>query len=127
MIDIVPKTGIGAAELKVLREISSLSVSEIKTASVEGSSIRTFEIFGSDWESQRMELIDIYNIYSIQDAPFSVVETEGAEKKLLSPSELKSKFEFWRGIELETQMNSDLEMGYIKDPSEFEPHDEDWA
>ena len=69
----------------------------------------------------------IYKLYSDKNAPFTVIDNDGDQRKLLSPPELKSKFEFWRGIELETQMNTDLEIGYIKDPDEFEPHDDDWA
>jgi len=128
MIEIVPVNVIGAAEIKILREISALSISQIKNASKKRLPIKSFEIFGGDWEEQRIELVSIYHLYSSsQNVPFVVVDTDSGEQKQLTSEELFGCFKFWRSIELETQKNSDLEMGYISDPSEFEAHDEDWA
>ncbi|MBV7314295.1 hypothetical protein [Shewanella sp. NIFS-20-20] len=128
MIEVIPKKNISASDLKILRSISSLGFSEIKAASSKGKPIRRFEIFGSEWQTERMELVAIYNLYaSNSGTPFFILDTETDKPKKISSKELSSKFEFWREIELETQMNSDLENGYIKSPSEFEPHDEDWA
>ncbi len=128
MIEIIPIKNVGAAEIKTIRKICSKSISEIKEAALTNKSIRSFHIFGKDWESQRKDLVVIYNLYSSQEgAHFVVVDTEQHKPKQLSPEELYRKFKFWRGIELETQMNSDLENGYIQNPSEFVPHDDNWA
>lgn len=128
MIEIVPTNEVGAAEIKILREISALSISQIKNASKKRLPIKSFEIFGSDWEKQRVELVLIYHLYSSnQNVPFVVINTDSGEQEQLTPEELLGCFKFWRSIELETQKNTDLEMGYISDPSEFEAHDEDWA
>ncbi|PSF11693.1 hypothetical protein [Marinobacter shengliensis] len=128
MIEVIPKLSISTSDIKILRRISSLGISEIKEASAEGRAIRRFEIFGSEWETERMKLVEVYNLYaSNSDTPFYILDTESDKPKKISPAELSNKIKFWREIELETQMNSDLENGYINNPSEFEPHDEDWA
>jgi len=127
MIEIIPKKNLNAAEIKVLREISSLSISQIKKASSEGTSIRCFEAFVNNWEEQRVELVSIYHLYLEDDAPFTVVNLDSGTQELLTPEQLYSTFKFWRSIELKEQKNSDLEMGYINNPNEFLPHDEDWV
>ena len=127
MIEIVPKKAIGAAEIKILKDISALSIFQIKSASNNALPIRSFEIFGGDWEEERKELVSIYHLYSSRNTPFVIVDTDSGEVQKLTPEELYGCFKFWRSIELETQRSTDLKMGYISDPSEFEPHDEEWA
>ena len=83
MIEIVPKKEVGVSEIKILRKISSLSISQIKNASMNRSSIRSFEIFGSDWEEQRKDLASIYHIYCSKKAPFFVVDTDSGEPEQL--------------------------------------------
>ena len=126
MISIIPKRQIDNHDIKILRHISSLSIAEIKLASREQTPIRTFEIFGNDWDNQRKELLDIYKLYLSNNPPFIIIDSED-QINPLSPTKLKLKLEFWRSIEIDTQMNSDLEMGYINNPADFEQHDEDWT
>jgi len=126
MIEIVPKSEISIEGLKQLRNISSMSISEIKEASLNKSAIRIFEIFGDKWEDERLELVRAYKLAkSLNEAPYFFYDREFCEE--LSLENLKNKFSFWRSIELETQRNSDLENGYINTPEEFEPHDDEWA
>lgn len=128
MINIIPNPNISASDIKILRRICSLGMTEIKAASSKGEAVRVFNIFGNDWQNERLALVAVYEMYKSQiGCPFFVIDTNSSVQKKLSPDELHSKFIFWRSIELETQMNSDLENGYIKSPAEFEPHDEDWA
>jgi hypothetical protein len=126
MIEIIPKKEIGPTEIKLLRGISRQSISDIKAASKSRFAIRSFEIFGGDWEEERMELVRIYRIAkSYDNVPFIFYDPQFSEE--LSLEEMKGKFEFWRSIELETQRNSDLENGYISAPEEFQAHDDEWA
>lgn len=128
MIEIKPIKNIGSIEIKTLRKLCSKSIAEIIKAARENQSIRTFHIFGQDWENQRQELVAVYNLYASEEgAPFVVVDTEENESEELSPQDLYRRLQFWRGIELETQMNSDLENGHIKNPGEFVAHDDDWV
>ncbi|MCV6623454.1 MAG: hypothetical protein OIF51_17075 [Cellvibrionaceae bacterium] len=126
MIEIIPKKEVVAASLRLLRDISSKSISEIKRASKIGAAIRSFEIFGRNWETERVELVRIHGLAkSFSEVPFVFYDPEFSEE--LSLEEMKSKFEFWRSIELETQRNCDLENGCISSPEDFEPHDDEWA
>lgn len=126
MIEIIPKKEVVTSEIKLLRDISCKSISELKEASRSGSSIRSFDIFGESWENDRLELVRVYKLAkSLNEAPFVFFDSEFSEE--ISLDDMAGKFEFWRSIELETQKNSDLENGYISIPEEFEPHDDEWA
>lgn len=117
-----------ASDLKILRAISSCSLSEIKRASLEGAAISRFDIFPGDWIEVRAKLKHIHTIYSSNSAPpFVVIESELDHSEELNPDQFMSRLKNWRVIELETQMLSDLENGYIAERPEFEPHDEDWT
>jgi hypothetical protein len=110
-----------------LRKISSRSIAEIKEAAAQEKPIMQYNIFGNDWENMRVELVYIHSLHKQPNkAPFTVIETETQKQKRVTAAELVSKFAFWRSIELENQMNSDLENGYISEPREFEPHDQNW-
>lgn len=127
MIEIVPKSPIDVGSLKVLREISSLSISEIKKASIEETPICRLEIFGRTWDEAKSMLIKIHKLYSLASgAPFIVLETDSSMSEVLSPVEFTNKLKFWRSIELESQKNLDLENGYIDRSEDFAPHDENW-
>lgn len=129
MIAIIPNEHISTGDLKLLRQISNLSISEIKQASANQNSIKTFEEFGNAWETDRIELSLLANKYAeTKTLPFQFVLMEDDEiEAFLSPEMLNDQLKHLRHIELETQRNSDLENGFITTPNDFEPHDEDWT
>jgi hypothetical protein len=124
VIELIPKKAITTADVTILRSISACSILEIKRAASMGTPVRSFHIFGKNWESERNELVEIYKLYSQSPVPFIVSDSEPGET--LDPEDLYSRFLLWRSIELETQKNTDLECGYINNLEEFVPHDDDW-
>jgi|GEM_PF-4299511 len=127
-ISIVPVHPLSVADIKVLRSLSACSISTIKRAAELQTSIRDFEIFGSHWEEERPTLAKLYRHYSSDvRTPYTVRESsKSGDDEYLSPEDLKTRMEFWRSIELKTELHMDLRLGYIHDPDEFQPHDEDW-
>ena len=68
----------------------------------------------------------MYRLYEINEAaPFTVRDSDTG--KALFSKELYCYVKYWCSIELETQRNTELENGFINEPGEFVPHDEDWA
>ena len=129
MIALIPKENISVQNLKMLRNISNLSISEIKQAAINRRPIREFEEFGSSWETDRVALSELTKTCTEnQNLPYEFVSLENSEiDEFFTPKTLLIKLSYLRQIELETQKNSDLENGYIANPDEFEPHDEDWT
>ena len=128
MIEIIPVESPTVEDLKILRTLTEMGLAEIKAAATNQTAICQIQIFEGDWQSERHVLAKIYNPYrSEQPVPWRVRESdEFGEEEFLSPKGLKSRLEYWRSLELETQRNVDLESGLIATPEEFEPHDEDW-
>lgn len=129
MICIVPKPELTVQQIARLRKMCSLGLAEIRHAANVQTPVREINIFGSQWQSERLFLRELALEYSSDmNVPFIVRETnEYGLNEVLSPESLRHRLEFWRGIELEQQMLSDLENGFISSPEEFVPHDEEWA
>ena len=79
--------------------------------------------FGSAWEDERVFLRDLWCWYDEGNAPFEVYE---GHSERISPAQFAAILKHYRAIELEQQMLSDLECGYIESHAAFQPHDEDW-
>ncbi|WP_145449304.1 hypothetical protein [Gimesia panareensis] len=128
MIEIIPVESPTIEDLKILRTLTEMGLAEIKAAAAHQTAIRQIRIFEGDWQSERQVLAKVYHQNrSEQPVPWRVRERdEFGEEEFLSPDGLKSRLEYWRSLELETQRNVDLESGLIATPEEFEPHDEDW-
>ncbi|MBL3655811.1 hypothetical protein [Fulvivirga sediminis] len=129
MLAIIPKKNISTGDLKTLRSISNVSISEIKQAAVDQKPIKLFKEFEGSWEVDRLELARLVKeISEVQDLPYQLALVEDLEiMEFLSAEKLYDYLRHLREIELETQRNSDLENGYISSPDDFEPHDEDWV
>ena len=59
--------------------------------------------------------------------PMTVVESVDGDESDVSPEMLRNLIQHYRAIEIETQMQTELELGEINDRSEFTPHDDDWT
>lgn len=129
MIVIIPNENITTEDLKLMRQISNLSISEIRQAATDQNPIKFFEEFNATWETDRIELSLLAKKYAdTKSLPyqFAIIEDEEIEE-FLSADDLYEHLKHLRHIELETQRNSDLENGYISIPDDFEPHDKDWT
>jgi len=128
MIRVIPKSTLAVQQLAKLRKLCGLSIAAIRDAAAGQESIRDVAIFSSQWQSERLFLRDLSREYSSDtNAPFIVCEVNDyGLNEALTPLMLRTRLEFWRGIELEQQMQSDLDNGYISSPEEFFPHDEEW-
>lgn len=126
VIRIVPRPEPTATQIGALRRICGLGIGEIRAAAASQASIRDVIAFGSDWE-ERMFLRDLSRWYDKGNAPFAVHEiaVRGRGERL-SPAQFVALLKHYRAIELEQQMLSDLECGYIASHASFRPHDEDW-
>jgi hypothetical protein len=129
VISLIPRNALSAQQIAELRKLSGLSISEIRGAAAAQSSIRDVEIFGHGWHDERLFLSALSKQYANgASAPFTIRETDRSGlNEALSPEKLLARLKFWREIELEQQMHSDLEMGYISSPEGFVPHDSDWT
>jgi len=129
MISLIPAKNLTASDMKFLRTLSSFSIADIRKAAENGASVRDFDIFRGNWETERTELAKICVHYlSAKIRPYSVKESDeyGLDEHL-TPEQFRARLKYWRSIELETQKHTDLENGDISDPKEFVPHDGDWT
>lgn len=129
MIQIIPNSYLDAEDIKLLSDISKRSSSEIRKASVFMTPVREIKIFKTDWEQEKVALIEIYRHFAAaDDPPFTVREVdEFGLNELLTPEQLKSRIEHWRGIEVEAELSMELELGEISTPDQFVPSSKDWA
>ncbi|WP_146151779.1 hypothetical protein [Ahniella affigens] len=90
--------------------------------------MRDVVAFGTAWQDERDFLRRLCREYTRGDAAFAVDEQhQGDRFERLSPLQFASRLKRLREIELEQQMFSDLENGFIASRAEFEPHDMDWT
>lgn len=128
MLSLIPTSPLAAQHIALLRKLSGRSIAEIREAAAIGASVLDIDIFGSAWQEDRLLLRDLSRLYSAASPGFILREAdEAGQDETLSAEMLKDRLQFWRGIELEQQRQSDLQMGYIESEDAFEPHDEDWT
>ena len=129
MIAIIPNENISTGDLKTLRQISNLSISEIKDAAHTQKPIKSFEVFDNTWETDRIELSKLAKKYAeVKNLPYQFALMEDSKiDEFLSPENIYDHLKHLRHIELEIQRSTDLENRYIATPDDFEPHDEDWT
>jgi hypothetical protein len=127
VIKVIPKQTLTSAQIAALRKISTLGISEIQSAARLRGSVRDVALFGSDWDEERIFLYELWRSYSFSNAPFDIYEQSRYGKlEHLSPVQLEARLRHYREIELDQQMQSDLERGFIGSHDEFVPHDEEW-
>ena len=128
MILVRPVSLLTAKQISILRRLSTFGISDIRNAASTQTSIRDVAIFEGQWESERLFLAELSLEYSSNvEPPFFVKEAdENGHSEALSPQTFEDRLKFWRRIELEQQMFSDLENGFILSREEFVPHDEEW-
>lgn len=84
--------------------------------------------FENTWQEDRHKLVELANRIESEDLPLAVTEVDGDHRESpVSTLMLRNLIAQFRGIELDTQRDSMLELGEIDDPAQFEPCDEDWT
>jgi hypothetical protein len=124
MLSVIPKPNPKPDDIKLLKSYSDASVSEIKRAAESGSSIRDFRIFEGDWESERCVIARLYREFAGNSSVPFLLREDG--ELFETPESFRERLEGLRQTELQTQRDTDLEMGFIQTPEEFKPHDEEW-
>ncbi len=124
MLSLIPKPNPRPNDIRTLRSYSTASIAEIRKAAQAGASIRDFQIFEGDWEGERAVIGRLYGeLVSNRSAPF-VLQEDGVVFD--TAEDFKEWLDEVRRIELQTQRDTDLEMGFIGAREEFVPHDEPW-
>lgn len=118
---------LSAALLSRLRQITPLSISEIRSRASAGEPLLEISAFTNTWREDRRKLVTITNEIQAGLLPLTVTEVHGSKESPVSINMLRNLIAHFRQIELDTQRDTMLEMGEIDDPSQFTPHDEDWT
>lgn len=126
MLTLIPKPGVTVSDIGVLRDITGEPIASIRSAAANQTPIKQYPFFESDWQEIRLELKKLVDDWSNQIPPFFLRGDEDHDQEEISIADLRNLLQRARSIELEQEMASDLEMGYIKSREEFEPHEEDW-
>ncbi|NEZ68018.1 hypothetical protein D0962_35700 [Leptolyngbyaceae cyanobacterium CCMR0082] len=116
--------------IKRLCDLTSLSIGELRSRVSTGESILSITAFENNWEEERVRLASVIHEIAGGSLPLSVSEVNDDNDDDEAPIEaevLVNILRHYREIELQDQRSEDLRMGVINDPSDFEPHDDDWT
>jgi len=103
-------------------------MSEIRNRAKQGEPLLELSAFTNQWQDDRHVLVVLARGIESNDLPFAVTEVyEDGTESDVSVTMLRNLLDHFRGIELETQRDTMLELGEIEDPDEFAPNDEDWT
>lgn len=111
-----------------VRNLSDLSISEIRYRISNGLPVFEITAFTNNWKEDRELIVNLVNLIEAEVLPMAVTEIHHNESESpVSNAMLRNLIQRFRDIELETQMNTMLELGEIDAPSNFEPYDDDWT
>jgi hypothetical protein len=122
------ETTLSAALIARLRQLTQLPMSEIRDRAKQGEPLLEVSAFTNQWQDDRHMLLELARGIESNDLPFTVTEVyEDGSESDVSLAMLRNLIDHFRGIELETQRDTMLELGEIEHPDQFEPYDEDWT
>ena len=107
--------------------MTRLSIAEIRDRAASGTPLLEVTAFDRDWQDARVLLVRIAREIAAGELPLTVSEVHGSSESSVSPELLSNLIQHFRGIELQTQRDTMLELGELDDPAEFTPYDEDWT
>lgn len=110
-----------------LRKLTTHSIAQLQLRIAKGQPLIEITPFLNDWQDTRHLLVLLSRGMADGSLPLAVSELSEGEESDVSSEMLRNLIQHYREIELETQMQTQLELGEISDRSEFEPHDEDWT
>ena len=121
-------TTLSAPLIARLRELTNLPMSEVRDRAKQGEPLLEISAFSNQWQDDRHTLVDLARGIESNDLPFAVTEVyEDGTESDVSATMLLNLLDHFRGIELQTQRETLLELGEIENPDQVEPHDEDWT
>ena len=120
---------LSAEVLRELRRVTPLSISELRKRAERGEPLLDFQVFHA-WDETKRSMRRVLELIESGRLPLLIVEYRHPSgfperEELLTPAQLRQRFEHWKQISNETQMHAELEEGYIQSPQEFIPSDED--
>ena len=122
------ETTLSARLISRLRQLTHLPISEIRERAKQGEPLLEVAAFTNQWKEDRHTLVDVARGIESNDLPFAVTEVcEDGTESDVSATMLRNLIDHFRGIELETQRDTMLELGEIESPDQFVPYDEDWT
>ena len=121
---------LSAQVIHALRQFTLLDISELKARAAGGRPLLEFPILDNNWQESRRTIKRLLARIEQGDLLLDITEyREGddfaPQEEPLSAAGLKERLHVLREINIEQDMASQLEMGYIKSPREYEPTDED--
>jgi hypothetical protein len=103
-------------------------MSEIRDRARKGEPLLEVSAFTNQWHDDRHTLVDLARGIESNDLPFAITEVyEDGTESDVSITMLRNLLDQFRGIELQTQRDTMLELGEIENPDQFEPYDDDWT
>ena len=123
---------LSAQVIHALRQFTVLDISELKARAASGRPLLEFPILDNNWQESRRTIKRLLARIERGELLLDITEySEGdgfaPQEEPLSAAALKERLHVLREINIEQDMASQLEMGYIKSPREYEPTDEDEA
>jgi hypothetical protein len=115
------------AELVLARTLCQDSVATLQKKAKAREAIADIPIFAGAWQENRVRLPDWLKLIQSERTAFAVSEIRDGKEEMLSASGFAARIAHLRGTELETQMHTDLEEGFITRPQDFKAHDENWS
>ena len=109
------------------REFTQFSIGDIRQRITDGVPLIEIEPFRNDWQQSRHLLMRLSRAIDDGSLPLSVAESLDGDESPVTPDMLRNLIQRYRGIETDDQMHTDLQLGEINDPAEFQPHDDDWT
>jgi hypothetical protein len=122
------ETTLSARLMARLRQLTHLPMSEILDRARKGEPLLEVSAFTNQWHDDRHTLVDLARGIESNDLPLAITEVcEDGTESDVSITMLRNLLDQFRGIELQTQRDTMLELGEIENPDQFEPYDEDWT
>ena len=115
------------AMIPSLRELTGLSISEIRNRVAKHQPLLEIAAFRIDWEGNRQKLVQIARQIQDGSLPLTVIEETNGADTPVPLAMLLNLIQQFRQIELETQTDIALETGDIHDPRDFVPRDAYWT
>ena len=122
-------TTLCVSDIPRLRALTNLSIGELRMRVAERAPLLEISAFENDWDHAREMLSFLADEIATGSLRLSIsrLEEDDDDETPLTVENVHDVLSHFREIELQDQCSEDLRMGVIRDPSEFEPHDDDWT
>ncbi|MCC7419161.1 MAG: hypothetical protein IT428_02655 [Planctomycetaceae bacterium] len=111
-----------------LRKLTPYSIAEIRQRVADGRPLVEIDAFENSWQDDRHLLKQLTDEIEAGTLPFVVSEGQGDKEEPVSLPALRNLIQHYREIEIETARSTELELGAIQHPDEFQPdEDDDWT